>query len=139
MHDEFSDAFEEVRVFVYGTLKPGEANYERYCKNHCKVVEAMVLGQLYDLSLGYPALTAGNLPVYGFLLSFTDPDILATLDELEDYDPACPPEQNEYVRIKTAVFSLARQPVGWAWTYCMTQSQIQQFGGVLLPQGKWSG
>ncbi len=29
---------EELRVFVYGTLKPGEANYQKYCAG--KVVEA---------------------------------------------------------------------------------------------------
>ncbi len=139
MNDEFSNAFEEVRVFVYGTLKPGEENYEYYCKNHCKVVEAMVLGQLYDLPLGYPALTAGCSPIYGFLLSFADPGILATLDELEDYNPARLPYQNEYVRVKTEVFSLAHQPIGWAWTYCMEAARVQRLGGVLLPEGQWFG
>lgn len=131
--------FEEVRVFVYGTLKPGEENYDCYCKNHCEVQEAIVFGQLYDLPFGYPALTAGNLPVYGFLLSFTDSGILARLDELEDYNSVRQPDQNEYFRAKTDVFSLTHQPVGWAWTYWMKQAQVQQWGGVLLPQGKWFG
>lgn len=137
MKDELGDAFEEVRVFVYGTLKPGEENFELYCKTHCKVEEAFVLGQLYDLPFGYPALTAGNLPVYGFLLSFADLSILASLDQLEDYDPTRPPEQNEYFRIETKVFSLAQRPLGRAWTYCMELAQVQRFGGVLLPEGKW--
>jgi gamma-glutamylcyclotransferase (GGCT)/AIG2-like uncharacterized protein YtfP len=132
-------AFEEVRVFVYGTLKPGEENYDPYCKNHCKAEEAMVFGQLYDLPFGYPALTAGSLPVYGFLLSFVDPGILARLDALEDYDPARSPDQNEYFRVKTEVFSLANQLITWAWTYCMEPAQVRRFGGVLLPEGKWSG
>jgi gamma-glutamylcyclotransferase (GGCT)/AIG2-like uncharacterized protein YtfP len=139
MKVEFSEgALEEIRVFVYGTLKPGEENYERYCKSYCKAQAAMVLGRLYDLPLGYPALTVGELPVYGFLLSFADSDILAILDELEDYSPTRPLDQNEYFRVKTEVFCLDRQPLGWAWTYCMEQTQVQQLGGVLLPDGKWS-
>jgi gamma-glutamylcyclotransferase (GGCT)/AIG2-like uncharacterized protein YtfP len=139
MQDEFGDADEEVRVFVYGTLKPGEENYEAYCKNHCQAQEAIVLGQLYDLPLGYPALTAGETPIYGFLLSFADSGILTVLDELEDYNPARPPHQNEYFRIKTEAFSLTGESVGWAWTYCMEPAQVQRLGGVLLPTGRWFG
>lgn len=140
MKDELGkSAFEEVRVFVYGTLKPGEENYEHYCKNHCKAEEAVVFGQLYDLPFGYPALTVGSSPVYGFLLSFADPDILVRLDALEDYDPTRSPDQNEYFRLKTEVFNLANQPIGWAWTYCMEPAQVRRFGGVLLPTGRWFG
>ena len=42
-----------VRVFVYGTLKPGEANYKRYCAG--KVVDvktAFVQGKLFALPMG---------------------------------------------------------------------------------------
>lgn len=40
-----------VKVFVYGTLKPGESNYQRYC-DRSSVVEsqrAIALGQLFAL------------------------------------------------------------------------------------------
>ena len=56
-----------LRVFVYGTLKPGEANYEFYCGS--EVVEtkkAWTRGELYTLPQGYPAMTTGNDKVYGF-------------------------------------------------------------------------
>ncbi len=42
-----------LRVFVYGTLKPGEVNYQKYCNG--KVVEqerALTLGQLFALQDG---------------------------------------------------------------------------------------
>jgi gamma-glutamylcyclotransferase (GGCT)/AIG2-like uncharacterized protein YtfP len=55
-----------VRVFVYGTLKPGEANYQRYCAG--KVVDAertSVLGKLFALPMGYPAMTLGEYSVHG--------------------------------------------------------------------------
>lgn len=139
MKDEMGEStLEEVRVFVYGTLKPGEENYDSYCKHCCEAQEAMVLGNLYDLPFGYPALTAESLPVYGFLLSFANPNTLATLDELENYNPARPLDQNEYFRVRTAAFSLDHQPLGWAWIYCMELARVQRMGGVLLPEGKWT-
>ncbi len=72
-----------VQVFVYGTLKPGERNYQRYCAG--KVVEAQrafTLGRLFALPMGYPAMTTGADIVHGYLLTFADLAILDALDEL---------------------------------------------------------
>lgn len=129
-----------IRVFVYGTLKPGESNYQRYCTG--KVVEqkkAIALGQLFSLPFGYPAMTPGNFLVHGFLLSFTDPHILAQLDLLEDYDPQRPVTENEYYRQLIEVYDEAQTSLGNAWAYLMTPAQINFFGGVLLPNGEWKG
>ena len=44
-------------MFVYGTLKRGERNHERYCSGALRVEEGAVRGELYDLPLfGYPEL-----------------------------------------------------------------------------------
>lgn len=43
-------------VFVYGTLKRGQRNHERFCRGALAVREATVRGRLYDLPFGYPAL-----------------------------------------------------------------------------------
>jgi len=127
------------RVFVYGTLKPGEENYDRYCKNWVtEIQEAMVLGQLFALPVGYPALTAGNGSVYGFLLSFIDPAVLSLLDELEGYDPSRSPSQNDYLRLETQVLSLTGKPLGRAWIYQMQPERIAQARGIWLPEGHWS-
>ena len=57
-----------LRVFVYGTLKPGEANYQRYCAGKLvNAQRAMVLGKLFALPAGYPAMTLGDIPVQGYL------------------------------------------------------------------------
>ena len=128
-----------LRVFVYGTLKPGEYYYDRYCA--AKVVEAQAAfayGQLFDLPLGYPAMTMGNFRVYGFVLSFADPDVLQELDELEDYAIDRPADQNEYVRVETETFSPDHQPLGSAWVYLMNLEQAKRSGGVLLPDGCWT-
>lgn len=43
-------------IFVYGTLKRGQRNHERYCRVALAVREATVRGRLYDLPFGFPAL-----------------------------------------------------------------------------------
>jgi gamma-glutamylcyclotransferase (GGCT)/AIG2-like uncharacterized protein YtfP len=129
-----------IKVFVYGTLKPGEINYQRYCEG--KVVEeqrAIAWGQLYNLSLGYPAMTPGEKQVHGFVLTLADSAILNVLDELEDYDPNRRPEENEYNRQPIEIYNLAGQTLGLAWAYFMTSEQVQRLKGVLILSGWWSG
>jgi gamma-glutamylcyclotransferase (GGCT)/AIG2-like uncharacterized protein YtfP len=129
-----------LKVFVYGTLKPGEYNYQRYCMG--KVVEekrAIAFGQLFDLPLGYPAMTLGESPVQGFVLTFSDPAFLDVLDELEDYNPHRTPDKNEYMRQQIETYNLAGERLGLAWVYLMAVEQVQRFAGVLMPSGLWSG
>ncbi|MEP0832716.1 gamma-glutamylcyclotransferase [Microcoleus sp. AS-A8] len=128
-----------LKIFVYGTLKPGECNYQRYCT--LKVVEAkraIAYGQLYHLSLGYPGMILGDGQVQGFLLTFADSAIFESLDELEDYKPNRRPEDNEYNREQIAVYDQAGQSLGLAWVYFMTLEKVQDFQGVLIPSGCWS-
>lgn len=129
-----------IKVFVYGTLKPGEANYQYYCAK--KVVEekvAIALGQLYHLPLGYPGMTLGERQVHGFLLTFADSSILSHLDELEDYDPSRRAEDNAYDRQEIEIFDTEGRSLGLAWAYLMTSEQVQRLNGVLIPSGWWSG
>lgn len=132
-----------VNVFVYGTLKPGEANYDRYCANTVLYAkEAIAYGYLFSLPLGYPAMTIGDLPVYGFLLEFAELSVLDQLDDLEGYDPNRTVDQwhqNEYWRVRQTVFTPDRQPLGDVWMYQMKPEQVKQLGGIWLPQGRWSG
>jgi hypothetical protein len=44
-----------ISIFVYGTLKRGYANHDRFCHNAIDIQPATVLGRLYDLG-AYPAL-----------------------------------------------------------------------------------
>ncbi len=128
-----------IKVFCYGTLKPGERNYQRYCGD--KVIEkkrAIALGKLFDLPVGYPAMIPGNNRVRGFLLTFADAASLRDLDVLEDYDPQRPPKQNEYQRQLIQTFALNGQPLDQAWTYLMTPEQVRHQGGIFLPDGWWS-
>lgn len=129
-----------LNVFVYGTLKPGEVNYQRYCAGKVSGVQrAIAFGHLYALPLGYPAMTVGDSLVRGFVLSFSSVDILDELDWLEGYDASQPDINNEYTRQWIQTYNLDFKPLTLAWVYLMTSAQVETFGGSLLPDGWWSG
>jgi gamma-glutamylcyclotransferase (GGCT)/AIG2-like uncharacterized protein YtfP len=49
---------QDLALFVYGSLKPGESNWKRYCEGRvAELHPARVRGRLYQLSDGYLALT----------------------------------------------------------------------------------
>ncbi len=154
-------------IFVYGTLKPGEANYDRYCAGRVTFqCAAIAPGYLYALPVGYPAMVAidrGAVPgaeperhrqnypaadletgkseaiVWGYLLKFSDPSCLRQLDELEDYFPQRSPSENEYYRTSVALLTPERQPLGSAWVYLMEPQRVRQMGGRRVLQGQWTG
>ena len=128
----------QIDVFVYGTLKPGECNYQRYCQGRVIAQRpALAWGKLYALSLGYPGMVAGDGIVRGVILSFADPNIFLDLDQLEDYQPHRPAEENEYQRQQISVFDLNHQPLGLVWVYLMDIKTVEFYSGVLIPDGCW--
>jgi gamma-glutamylcyclotransferase (GGCT)/AIG2-like uncharacterized protein YtfP len=128
---------EGIKFFVYGTLKPGGNNYS-YCDSRVvKVESAIAYGQLFDLPLGYPAMTPGEMLVRGYLLTFQDPEIFRILDRLEGYDPQQTGDENEYNRQQIAVFDSDGKSLGIAWTYVMSPSQVRDLGGSLILSGCW--
>jgi gamma-glutamylcyclotransferase (GGCT)/AIG2-like uncharacterized protein YtfP len=132
---------EYLYVFVYGTLKPGSANFDDYCGT--KVVashRAYIHGELYDLPrLGYPGATHGDRQIYGYVLTFADPSLLQALDELEDYDPLRSPTGTDYIRELVIAHAIDGSVSIPAWTYLMTAAQIHKLGGVLISDGWWVG
>lgn len=136
----FSPSPMPFNVFVYGTLKPGEFYYPLYCEG--KVVqscEAFTYGQLYDLPLGYPAMTVGQARVYGYVLTFVEAQALKDLDDLEGYDPHGPLDQNEYERQQIEAFHLDGTSLGMVWAYRMTVQHANHLGGTLISSGRWTG
>ncbi|NJN45352.1 MAG: gamma-glutamylcyclotransferase [Candidatus Competibacteraceae bacterium] len=109
-------------VFVYGTLRRGEAN-------HHWLGNAPFLGQhrtparytLLDLG-SYPAAVAnGHTAIVGELYGLDD-SLLARLDELEDYP-------REYTRAVIPV------PQGRAWMYLYRRPPS---GAMVIAGGDWS-
>jgi gamma-glutamylcyclotransferase (GGCT)/AIG2-like uncharacterized protein YtfP len=129
-----------LRVFVYGTLKPGQINYNRYCSDRIlSSLPAQVRGQLFDLSLGYPAMTLGEAWVQGYLLQFAEAAALKALDGLEDYQINRPESHNEYQRSQVEAFDQNGRSLGLAWAYLMTPQKIQQYNGEWIANGEWQG
>jgi gamma-glutamylcyclotransferase (GGCT)/AIG2-like uncharacterized protein YtfP len=127
-----------LRVFVYGTLKPGQSNHLAYCGDRSIAVQtAKVRGQLFDLPMGYPGMVSGKDWVKGYLLSFTDEAVLADLDRLEDYSSDRPSHENEYQREWVEVFDRAERSQGFAWAYFMSLEKVEQSGGMLVADGEW--
>lgn len=134
---------DQCHVFVYGTLKPNQANFEQYCAG--KVIaqqQAIAYGELFILPMGYPAMIAGNSPIYGHLLTFSDDSILESLDELEDYQSDRVSIENLadnlYNRQQIEVFDIQGMSLGKAWAYFMTSIQVITFDGISQPNGLFS-
>lgn len=128
-----------MQIFVYGTLKPGERNYPTYCDG--KATEATLAytwGQLYHLSLGYPAMAVGDTKVEGILLTFIDESALERLDELESYSSDRPSCENKYERKKIPIYRLSGEFLTQAWGYLMTLEKIKFYQGVLISSGWWT-
>ncbi len=135
-------------VFVYGTLKPGEVNYPRFCVGRVVLVEAaLVRGKLFQIPCysaqmpdGYPAMTVGTDWIEGYVLTFVDQgdEVLQALDELEDYREGRSPAENEYQRQKLQIFTPDQQPKGNAWGYVMTPEKLAELGAIALETSCWS-
>ncbi|MGL5080256.1 MAG: gamma-glutamylcyclotransferase family protein [Microcoleaceae cyanobacterium] len=130
---------EPIHVFVYGTLKPGEINYQRYCAHRqVQSQSAIAQGRLFNLSLGYPAMTQGEAIIQGVVLTFTDRQLLTELDELEGYHPNHTVEENEYHRQQILVYTPEGQGLGQVWAYWMEFEKIQALGGIEILTGCWN-
>ncbi len=128
-----------IQVFVYGTLKPGERNYQYYCgEKTVAEVPAYTHGQLYHFPAGYPGMTKGKSKVKGWLLSFNNEKILASLDSLEDYQESRPPEFNEYNRLIIPTYSLSGNLLGQAWCYVVSLAKISEKKGILILDEQWN-
>ena len=98
------------RLFVYGTLRPGDVAWE-LLRPHVigTPVATSVLGALYDTGRGYPALRTGTDVVPGWVVTLRSPaDALVALDDYEG---------DQYTRAR--VVATDGLP---CWTYLWTAS-----------------
>ncbi|PZU93009.1 MAG: hypothetical protein DCE90_17155 [Pseudanabaena sp.] len=133
---------DKCHVFVYGTLKPEESNFEQYCANEIIAMQpAIAYGELFVLPMGYPAIVIDGgvqSAVYGYLFTFASDDILEALDELEEYQCDRAASENLYNRQQIEVFDYDKQTLGLAWIYCMDSTQVINLGGISQPSGIWT-
>lgn len=129
-----------LKVFVYGTLKPGEPYWDRYCEGKVWAsVPAMVKGRLFHLPEGYPALVSGGDEwAHGYLLYLKEDSALTAIDELEGFHPEKTVSECEYTREKIACFDTTGDPFEVAWTYLMDLDKIASLGGTPVPKNIWT-
>lgn len=134
------------RVFVYGTLRPGQRYHKRIERFIVRAEPAFVTGRLYHLPQGYPALVLerdigcklNSGCVAGDLLEFESLEaVLPILDELEDYYGAGDP-RNLYERV-TVSARTKRGSRFSAMVYVFAGNQLNwlERHAIPVPEGDW--
>ncbi|BAF59195.1 MAG: gamma-glutamylcyclotransferase [Pelotomaculum sp.] len=128
-------------LFVYGTLLPGLANYNKFIKDHRpKVYQARAKGVMYYLPEdGYPVVLDGDGEVKGVLYETPDlPVILPEIDEIEKYTGV--ESQNHLIReIRDVEILETGEKVKahmYLWPAC--KAKWLKENGEIIPDGDWA-
>lgn len=152
----------QLNVFVYGTLKRGQRNHERFCGGFVAAGEASVRGLLYELPFGFPALVVPETDVHAVGTTDYLPDTetqhrlevepqvtspgwdavhgeLFTFDDPEERLPALdglegfsPGAKSFYERVLIPTMLTRTGTTVLAWVYA-----VEQASGIYLPGGRW--
>ncbi|WP_406860787.1 gamma-glutamylcyclotransferase family protein [Streptomyces sp. HUAS MG47] len=127
----------ELPFFVYGTLRPGEPNHDRFLLGRTAAEEpARLAGALLYDGPGYPYATPGDGRIAGELVTAAPGaygELLAVLDRLEDYfGPGHP--RNLYERERRDVLRLRDGAAVPAWVYFAAPGARP---GPLIEGGDW--
>ncbi|MFJ9146480.1 gamma-glutamylcyclotransferase family protein [Streptomyces sp. NPDC102270] len=128
--------------FVYGTLRPGEANHDLLLRGRIGSEEpGRLTGALLYDGPGYPyAVEGAGGEVMGELVTpraDTYAELLAALDELEEYAPGDP--RNLYERVAREVTRTADGRAVRAWVYVAAPPVAARLRtrGRLIESGDW--
>jgi gamma-glutamylcyclotransferase (GGCT)/AIG2-like uncharacterized protein YtfP len=151
-----------LNLFVYGTLKRGQSNHERFCQGLISVQEATVRGRLYELPFGFPALVVleADVRATGTTNYLADAEagryeevepsetpsnwdtvrgeLLAfddpeeCLPTLDDLEVFRPGAKSFYRRVLIPATLLETGTTVPAWTYA-----VESASGLYLPGGYW--
>jgi gamma-glutamylcyclotransferase (GGCT)/AIG2-like uncharacterized protein YtfP len=122
---------------VYGTLRRGEPN-DSLLSGADYLGEGRIIGRMQEMprtavrEYAYPSLILGGSgEVVVELYDLIDPDLLATVDRLEAFDPE-DVAGSEYVR---TLVDIADGPVATAWVYAYNGAPEAM--GETIPDGDW--
>ncbi|MET8895911.1 gamma-glutamylcyclotransferase family protein [Streptomyces albogriseolus] len=130
--------------FVYGTLRPGEINHDRFLRGRTTREEPGLLrGAVLYEGPGYPyAVEAPEGEVRGELVTARPQayeELLALLDRLEEYVPGDP--RNLYDRVARPVVREADGTAVRAWVYVAAPAVGARLRarGTRVEGGNWRG
>ena len=131
---------EEKKIFVYGSLRTGFFNYNKYLLG--KVSNAQVgkvKGKLYHmLHKGYPALLEGDDVVVGEIMNLNDfEEVMIPMDKMENYY-GVNDNRNEYNRIIMDVeLSDGTKESCYVYYYAMNDKDIFEKNSIYIENGDW--
>lgn len=133
---------QKLKMFVYGSLRTGFFNYDKYLKGHViKAEPAKVNGTLYHMpNKGYPALLKGTDEVYGEVITVDNYEtVMEAIDEMEGY-LGIANKNNEYNRVVLDVHLLDTNELEKCYVYMYNLEEDKDFldNREYLPHGDWT-
>lgn len=133
-----------INIFVYGSLREGFFNYDKYLDGKVvKKEDAMLKGmKLYHMPYkGYPAITPGNDNILGEIMVINEDDYEETvkaMDEMEGFISENNPD-NEYHKVILEVENLQTNEIEKCFVYFYNKDKDFMFDSesVYIPSGDW--
>ncbi|WP_207707424.1 gamma-glutamylcyclotransferase family protein [Clostridium tarantellae] len=135
---------EERRIFVYGSLRTGFFNYNKYLKGYVlKEEPARIKGKLYHMpNKGYPALLDGEGYVYGEVFTIKNDEytkVMESMDNMENYFNIGD-SNNEYnrVAVKVELMNTNTFEVCYVYKYVVKNKKEFKTQSIYIPNGNWA-
>lgn len=129
-------------LFVYGSLRDGFYNYDKYLKGKVISNTPTILGgkKLYHMPYkGYPAILEGLDVVFGEIIEVEDYDnTVNAIDEMENFISEENPN-NEYHKTLLKVQHLNEDKQELCYVYFYNKDNDEKFDteAVYIPNGDW--
>lgn len=131
---------EQKKIFVYGSLRTGFFNYNKYLMGNVSKAEiGKVKGKLYHMPhKGYPALINGDEEIIGEVMTLKDFEkVMVPMDKMENYY-GINHKDNEYNRVIMDVELLNGQKEScYVYYYAMNDAEVFNNNSVYIPNGDW--
>ncbi|MGB6127749.1 MAG: gamma-glutamylcyclotransferase family protein [Psychrilyobacter sp.] len=131
------------RIFVYGSLKEGFYNYNKFLKNKTinKISGVYILGELFHLpNKGYPAAISGEETIIGEVLDILDDGkIFDEIHRMEGFISYKNPNNEYNLEMKEVIFPNNKKELLPVYIYNSTKKEIIDNDlGVCILSGDWS-
>lgn len=124
------------KIFVYGSLLKDFWNHDRVLKNRVRSIEkGTILGELYHLPAGYPAITGGTNTIQGEVCTLSHNKHLKSIDLLEGYTGN---EKIDLYRREKRTVTLQDGTQTECWVYIYMDEHYVKQKGQHISHGDWA-